>query len=195
MFTFGSGNEKYTEAVNQIKYSYVLAFGDFNSLYADYNPLQFFMFVVFTFFIPLLLMNMLIAIMSDSYARVQANIISANARSIASMVLEMEEIVHFFKPSEQKENSYYFLFFTAQQGEGDGGDSGEWEGVVGSLKAILKDQIHHLYEKLEELEQTKTTGKEKNSQDITRILETVNELKLKLQDKATPALEDVPAQE
>lgn len=45
--------------------------------------MSFLVFFIFAFFIPLVLLNMLIAIMGDSYARVQANAIAADARSLA----------------------------------------------------------------------------------------------------------------
>jgi hypothetical protein len=51
--------------------------------------------VIFSFFIPILLLNMLIAIMSDSYEKVMANRVPADCRQLASMLLEMEEIINF----------------------------------------------------------------------------------------------------
>jgi hypothetical protein len=50
---------------------------------------------MFSFFIPLVLMNMLIALMSDSYARVQSNAASADARALAEMLQELEEVVNY----------------------------------------------------------------------------------------------------
>ena len=67
----------------------MLAFGDFGDAKTD-NPLQLLLFALFTFFTSLVLMNLLIAIMSDSYERVQANAAAADARALAEMILEME---------------------------------------------------------------------------------------------------------
>jgi ABC-type multidrug transport system fused ATPase/permease subunit len=78
-----------------VRNSYVLAFGELGD-FQDFGTVKFFIFVLFTFFIPLLLMNMLIAIMSDAYERVQANSAAADVRSLADMELEYEEVVHFF---------------------------------------------------------------------------------------------------
>jgi len=47
-------------------------------------------FIIFSFFVPILLMNMIIAIMSDSYERVMANAIPADCRQLASMLVELE---------------------------------------------------------------------------------------------------------
>lgn len=41
-------------------------------------------------------MNMLIAIMGDTYARVQENSVAADARSVAAMAVECEEIFRMF---------------------------------------------------------------------------------------------------
>lgn len=51
------------------KGSYALAFGELGSI-EEYDGVQFAIFGIFSFFIPLVLMNMLIAIMSDVYERV-----------------------------------------------------------------------------------------------------------------------------
>lgn len=47
---------------------------------------------MFSFLVPLVLMNMLIALMADSYTRVQSNAVAADARALAEMLLEMEEV-------------------------------------------------------------------------------------------------------
>jgi len=54
---------------------------------------QYIFFVLFVFFITLVLMNMLIAIMSDTYATVKSNILAANMRILAKMVLEADEVL------------------------------------------------------------------------------------------------------
>ena len=59
--------------------SYVLAFGELGS-FSDVTMMQFIIFIIFSLFIPLVLMNILIAIMSDAYERVQANAIAADSR-------------------------------------------------------------------------------------------------------------------
>lgn len=69
-----------TEGLDQtMRNSYVLALGELGEFGAA-SGLQFIIFVVFSFFIPLILMNMLIAIMSDAYERVQANAVAADSK-------------------------------------------------------------------------------------------------------------------
>ena len=98
----------------QIRASYVLAFGDFQEVKTE-NPLQMILFSLFTFFTSLVLMNLLIAIMSDSYERVQANAAAADARSLADMILEMEQIVNYFyyyTNGGEDLSTYSYLFYT-----------------------------------------------------------------------------------
>ena len=76
---------------------------------------HFIIFVIFSFFIPLVLMNMLIAIMSNTYARVQSNSAAADARQLAEMIQEMEEVIYFFKSRINPESvvdKYNYCFFT-----------------------------------------------------------------------------------
>lgn len=71
---------------------------------------------MFSFFVPLLLMNLLIAIMSDVYERVQSNVNSADARILAEMIFEMEELVKYYKESIRKqsiEGEYKYIFYTS----------------------------------------------------------------------------------
>ena len=60
---------------------------------SEYDWIQVLIFSLFCFLIPLLLMNMMIAILSDSYERIQSNAVSADAKAMADMLLEIEQIV------------------------------------------------------------------------------------------------------
>ena len=80
---------------DEMRIGYVMAYGELGDFMTpDY--VKFFIFAVFSFFIPLVLLNMLIAIMSDSYARVQNNAVAADCRALAELELELEELVYFF---------------------------------------------------------------------------------------------------
>lgn len=74
---------------------------------------------------------MLIAIMGDSYARVQANAIAADCRSLAELELEMEQLVSFFFKwftPHKINNSYSYCFSSTIE---DGDEEEDWEGMVG----------------------------------------------------------------
>lgn len=54
---------------SQLKSSYVLGLGELGE-FDSFNTIQFLIFIIFSFFIPLLLLNLLIAIMSDGYEKI-----------------------------------------------------------------------------------------------------------------------------
>lgn len=80
------------ELTTDLKNSYVLGLGELGE-FGDFGYLQFFIFIMFSFLVPLVLMNMLIALMADSYTRVQSNAVAADARALADMLMEMEEVM------------------------------------------------------------------------------------------------------
>ena len=55
--------------IHLLRSSYVLSFGELGS-FEDAAVVKFFVFALFSFIIPLVLMNLLIAIMSDAYANI-----------------------------------------------------------------------------------------------------------------------------
>ena len=65
MLTISNNEDVFAE----FRQGYVLSLGDLGD-FAEYGWMQFFMFIMFSFLIPLTLMNMIIAIMGDTYARV-----------------------------------------------------------------------------------------------------------------------------
>ncbi len=84
MFSFTFGEAGW---LAMFRGSYVLSLGELGD-FGEYSIYQSAFFFVFSFFVPLVLMNMLIAIMSDTYARVQENSIAANNRALGGMLLE-----------------------------------------------------------------------------------------------------------
>lgn len=133
--------------ITDLSNSYVLSLGELGS-FDEFGYLQYFIFIMFSFLVPLVLMNMLIAIMSDSYARVQSNSIAADARALAEMLEEMEEVFQFiftvFRPSMIKQE-YYYCFVTKVNDEAEEED---WEGAVGQLKKTIEDATSVLQQNL-----------------------------------------------
>ena len=62
-------SEGASDFIGYISDSYVLSLGELGD-YDTYGFLKYFTFMIFSFLVPLVLLNMLIAIMSDSYSRV-----------------------------------------------------------------------------------------------------------------------------
>jgi hypothetical protein len=99
-----------------MRQAYVLAYGDFGS-FDEFSITKFMVFVVSTFIVPLVMMNLLIALISDSYATIQANQVSTNTRSLAEMLLEMEQITNLFKrvfSPDSVKNEYMYMFYTEE---------------------------------------------------------------------------------
>ena len=63
-----------------------LDFGDFDT--DDYNNLQVALFIVAAIFIPLIMLNMLIAIMSDTYDRVKEDQSKRDYHELAGLLFE-----------------------------------------------------------------------------------------------------------
>ena len=61
-------------------------YGDFN--YDDYTTPLWFLFIIATVFMPLIMLNLLIAIMGDTFERVNSVMIEADGRELNSLILE-----------------------------------------------------------------------------------------------------------
>jgi len=61
-------------------------YGDFN--YNDYTTPLWVMFIIATVFMPLIMLNLLIAIMGDTFERVNSVMIEADGRELNSLILE-----------------------------------------------------------------------------------------------------------
>ena len=65
---------------------FLLMYGDFSV--DDYDYSMWVLFVVSAIFMPLVMLNMLIAIMSDTYERVTSGMIEADGKELNSLILE-----------------------------------------------------------------------------------------------------------
>ena len=63
-------------------------FGEFDT--EDYRKSDWILFVISSFLMPLVMLNMLIAIMSDTYSRVMSEIIPSDYMELNEMILEQE---------------------------------------------------------------------------------------------------------
>ena len=66
-------------------HNYRLMYGDFEP---DSSPANWILFMFSSLLMPLVMLNMLIAIMSDTYARVMGEIVPSDYRELNSMILE-----------------------------------------------------------------------------------------------------------
>ena len=61
-------------------------FGDFDT--DDYTTSDWILFIIASFLMPLVMLNMLIAIMSDTYSRVMSEIVPSDFMELNEMILE-----------------------------------------------------------------------------------------------------------
>jgi len=79
--------------LENLKITYRLAFADFSP--EEYTSLEWFMFVLGSCFIPLVLFNLIIAIMGDTYDRVQTSAKCVDLKEQANLILEAEQLLYW----------------------------------------------------------------------------------------------------
>jgi len=136
------------------------------------QPLDFTLFLLCTFFIMVVFLNVLIAVISDSYAYIRSHSESAMWKGKAELINEMEQI---FGHSQQ--NPAY-LIFTSRDVDEDGSDGAEeeWAGQLLETKkitrTIMKEELRK--QELETKKITRTIMKEelhKQEQLIKQMLQ------------------------
>jgi hypothetical protein len=140
--------------IEKLKEAYTFAFGELGD-FATYSNTKFVVFMLFTFMIPLTMMNLLIAIMSDSYARVTENAVAADSRSLADMILETEQLVFYYKKyfnPDSVKSEFYFLFYTMAIDKQEEEESDSDDGAQ-NIEDI-KSQLVAISEKLVKIENT-----------------------------------------
>jgi hypothetical protein len=75
-----------TDFVGALKHNYGLMYGDFST--DDYENAGWILFIIASILMTLIMLNMLIAIMSDTYARVMGEIIPSDFKELNNMILE-----------------------------------------------------------------------------------------------------------
>ena len=92
------------------------------------------LFLVATILNPLVMLNLLIAIMSDTYDRVQESVEVADGKELAEMVLEVEIFMFW----NRKKQVYKYLQMCEEEDYDEGGD--HWLGKVRELKRMMRKQ-------------------------------------------------------
>mmetsp|Transcript_21646 Transcript_21646/g.15898 ORF Transcript_21646/g.15898 Transcript_21646/m.15898 type:complete len:175 (+) Transcript_21646:1462-1986(+) len=148
--TFLSLRETETDGiVSSLKHNYRLTFGDFNP--DDYSVAGWTVFIIASTFMTLIMLNILIAIMSDTYARVMGDIVPSDYKELTNMVLEQEEIM-IWNRSKGKPMFLQWVEYLEKE------ESDEWEGQIqGLIKKVSQsgannpEVIDNLQKKLEQV--------------------------------------------
>ena len=111
-----------------IKHNYRVMFGDFDT--DDYTNAEWFFFIFSSCLMTLIMLNMLIAIMSDTYAKVMGSIVPSDYQELNNMILEMEEIL-IWNRNEGEAKFLHFAHYLEKREEA------EWEGQVQALMKKL----------------------------------------------------------
>eukprot|EP00350_Pseudokeronopsis_sp_OXSARD2_P009067 CAMPEP_0170551974 /NCGR_PEP_ID=MMETSP0211-20121228/9954_1 /TAXON_ID=311385 /ORGANISM="Pseudokeronopsis sp., Strain OXSARD2" /LENGTH=198 /DNA_ID=CAMNT_0010859465 /DNA_START=3153 /DNA_END=3745 /DNA_ORIENTATION=+ len=108
-----------------LAHCYDMMYGNFAT--DNYNTAGWIIFIIASILMTLIMLNMLIAIMSDTYARVMSEIVPSDYYELNSLILEQEEIL-FWKRNHGRPK---FLFFAHYMGQDD---DEEWEGAFAAMK-------------------------------------------------------------
>ena len=90
---------------------FLLDFGEFGDM--NFNRLEWFLFIVAVLFVPLIMLNMLIAIMGDTYDRVKEESVKRDQHEIAYLLYEFELVGRVC--SCRRERKWKYLFFSKEK--------------------------------------------------------------------------------
>ena len=108
-----------------LAHCYDMMYGNFAT--DNYNTAGWIIFIIASILMTLIMLNMLIAIMSDTYARVMSEIVPSDYYELNSLILEQEEIL-FWKRNSGRAKFLHFAHYMEQ------GDDEEWEGAYVAMK-------------------------------------------------------------
>ncbi|CDW74119.1 wd-40 repeat protein [Stylonychia lemnae] len=112
---------------------YKLIFGDFDLLQEDASNSSWLVFIVSSSFITLIMMNLLIAIMSDTYDRVMTDIASTDGWELNQMILEQESLM-FWKRDKGQPMYLHWVTYTGVEPES------LWEGRIAAINHSIQDK-------------------------------------------------------
>ena len=139
--------------LNMIYNQYMLALGEFSMDNFDDNPqvfLCYLFFILATFFTQITMLNMLIAIMGDTFGRV---IESKDRFSLQTKLEIMADYTSIIKEDLEKDDSDVYMFVVQPQ-MGDDDTMNAWEGNISFIKKSIDRSIDNLGKLLDKKVQT-----------------------------------------
>ena len=85
---------------------YLIDFGEFGDM--NFSSLEYFIFIIAVLFIPLIMFNMLIAIMGDTYDRVKEDSIKRDYHELVWLLYEYEVVGNILRCRKGRKWSYLF---------------------------------------------------------------------------------------
>ncbi|CAG9332811.1 unnamed protein product [Blepharisma stoltei] len=133
--------------------SYLLVFGNFEG--EDYNIIEWTCLTMALIIQPVIMLNLLIAIISDTYDRIQSDCVAADAKELIDLIIEVEGLM--FTRREVKAKHYFQVCKEHEKETEDGG----WEGQIRMLQASI-DKINAATQSNGELAMNKLRQQDKN---------------------------------
>ena len=192
-FYAASSNEE--DFIDMVKHSYNLTYGEYDN--ENYNNLELFIFFVASLFNALLLLNLLIAIMGDTYDRVRNALDVADRREMADIIVEADSIMFWGR----RKGSFKYLQ-QCNVAESRSKDIDEWEGktrtILRSLNSLdRRSKINEikLDEIKEDFERSKGSkkGSSENEEFLREIMQEVLSLKREMRGQMMQVKLDVAA--
>ena len=114
---------------------YRMAYGDF-AYVDDYGGVEWLFFLLSTVLMPLVMMNLLIAIISDTFERVYTSKTASDYKEKTALILEVENLMFW----RRNVKSRVFLHVVKYRGE-DETEVDEWEGRSAALKKEIERML------------------------------------------------------
>ena len=131
---------------------FLLYFGDFS--HDEYSPLEQFIFVLGVISAPLVLLNMLIAIMGDTFDRVKEEQVRRDFQELAGLVYRYEIISAKLCCMKRKKRPIWKYIYYSQEVKHEGDEAIEpWEGRIRGIKKEISKLIAQNLEMEENLKE------------------------------------------
>ncbi|CDW80622.1 wd-40 repeat protein [Stylonychia lemnae] len=159
--------------LDSLQFTYKLSFGDFDT--EEFTVQQWILFIISTFFIPLVLFNLIIAVMGDTYDRVQTSAASVDLKEQAKLVLEVEGLLNFKNKGQQVNLKRLLICHDAELGE-NAPEQMMWEGKIKILTKMIQ--------KVDEKVQGSLNMKQDLFNAVDEVKSMVKSIKMKLDLKS-----------
>lgn len=94
---------------------FLLMYGDFST--DEYNAGMWILFIIASIFMPLIMLNLLIAIMSDTYERVSNTMIEADGNELNSLILDQEKMLFWNRDKHQTSFLHWAVYADSSNSE------------------------------------------------------------------------------
>lgn len=122
---------------DSIFFAYRMSLGDFDT--ADLGSVHFLLviitFIIATLFLTIMMLNILVAVISDSYARVESTSLEEMYKNFADLIAENEYLVK--KQSLEEHDLMGDYLYIAKVDKTDGAEGEAWEGKLEDVKKTM----------------------------------------------------------